>query len=215
MKLKLLVFDCDGVILDSAGVKVDAFAATGSLFDADVADWLLSAHKASPGLSRHVLFDRLYRIWYGRDILESERSLLNKVFRSSCRERLLQAPPIPGALETIAKWRDRVPVHVCSGSPQEDLDELFAARDLSSLFAGVHGSPPGKTELLASIVRDVGVLPEETVMVGDSITDLEAARCVKTHFYGCGEHMADQTRFWSRDLSNLDAWLCEQTSTHC
>ena len=210
-KIALLVFDCDGVILDSAGIKVDAFNAVGSHFVPEIGEWLVRAHKGSPGLSRHLLFERLYRVWFGREITESERQQLNAIFRAFCRERMLAVRPIPGALETVRKWRSLLPVYVCSGTPHEDLLALFNERKLTELFTGVFGSPPIKNRLLANIVRKAHVLPEETLMIGDSITDLEAARMVGTQFYGCGEKMASRVANGGRDLCGLDAWLTQQT----
>ena len=207
MALQLLVFDCDGVILDSAGVKVDAFAATGKLFDADVAEWLVEAHREGPGISRHVLFERLYRTWYGRTILDAERQLLNGVFRSACHERLMQVRLVPGLLDTLASWKGRVPIYVCSGTPQEDLTEVLTARQLDTWFTGILGTPPDKTSLLASILAREDASPQATVMVGDSVTDLEASRCNDTRFYGCGSHMACQTPYWGNDLQGLSQWL--------
>ena len=212
MGLKILVLDCDGVILDSVGVKVQAFAAVGAQFPPEVSEWLVQAHREAPGISRHVLFDRLYRTWHGRDILESERQKLNKIFRNASRERLLHVPAIPGALETVRHWKGRIPIYVCSGAPQEDLRELFNARGLTELFTAVYGSPPVKTELLADIVREAGVLPEEALMVGDSSTDLEAARAVGTQFYGIGQKMLSLVSEGGMDLCGLSQWLEERVS---
>lgn len=210
MALKILVLDCDGVILDSVGVKVQAFAAVGAQFSAEVSAWLVQAHRDAPGFSRHLLFDRLYRTWYGRDILESERKKLNEIFRRASRDRLLQVPAIPGALETVRHWKGRIPIYVCSGAPQEDLRELFDARGLTDLFTAVYGSPPVKTELLADIVREAGVLPAEALMVGDSSTDLEAARAVGTQFYGVGRKMLSFVPEGGMDLRGLSRWLEER-----
>ncbi len=212
MSLKVLVLDCDGVILDSVGVKVQAFAAVGSQFSFEIDAWLVQAHRDAPGISRHVLFDRLYRTWYGRDILESERCRLNEVFRGASRERLLHVPAIPGALETVRQWRGRIPIYVCSGAPQEDLRELFDARGLTELFTAVYGSPPVKADLLAHIIREAGVLPGEVLMVGDSSTDLDAARSAGTLFYGVGQKMLSRVSEGGMDLCGLNQWLEKRVS---
>jgi len=212
MSIKLLVLDCDGVILDSVSVKDDAFIASGLLYGEEISQWILAAHQAVPGMSRHILFDELFRKWFHREIREEEREKLNAEFRRVSRDRLLEVPAIPGALETVKKWQGKLPIYVCSGAPQEDLQDLFDARGLTPLFTRVCGSPPVKTELLEKIVQEAGVKPEETVMVGDTITDYNAARDVGTLFYGVGEAMCALTPHGGPDLCGLDMWLSERVS---
>ncbi len=216
MAFDLLVFDCDGVILESECVKTEAFMAVGELFDADKADWLLKAYKAGPGLSRHVQFDAFYEHFFQRAITETERARLNEVFRETCHRRLREVDFVPGVLDVVEKWRHRVPVYVCSGTPQEDLENTLKMREVDHLFTAICGSPPIKDQLLADIVKRVGTTPERTVMVGDSSTDADAAFAVGTHFYGRGQSMSAYTPHWGEHLHELDAcleqlWQCADT----
>ncbi len=51
-----LVFDCDGVVLDSNRVKTEAFRIAAGLWGAEPASALVAYHVANGGISRYVKF---------------------------------------------------------------------------------------------------------------------------------------------------------------
>lgn len=88
----------------------------------------------------------------------------------------------PGARELIeALCEANVPLAICTNKPQ-DLTMLILDRmNLTGHFPVVWGGEAGKPlKPAAACLRNVcvalGVSPGETIMVGDSLTDVEAAR---------------------------------------
>ena len=51
---KTIIFDCDGVILDSNKVKTDAFYEIGRKYNDDAARELVDFHVSNGGISRYV-----------------------------------------------------------------------------------------------------------------------------------------------------------------
>jgi phosphoglycolate phosphatase-like HAD superfamily hydrolase len=72
---------------------------------------------------------------------------------------------------------------VASGTDQEELRRLFAARGWAPSFAGIFGSPTPKSALLWAI-RDAlpQVPPQRILMVGDALADHDAALAAGTSF---------------------------------
>ena len=56
---KSIVFDCDGVILNSNSIKTQAFYDTTAFLGVDVANELKNYHLANGGVSRYYKFDYL------------------------------------------------------------------------------------------------------------------------------------------------------------
>ena len=108
------------------------------------------------------------------------------------------------------RWQGHLPLYVCSGAPQAEQREVLSEHDLARYFDGIFGSPPEKAVLLQNIVATAGIAPEQTLMVGDATTDLEAAKHAGTRFYGVGELLRGGDYPWSMDLTELSAYIAQE-----
>ena len=207
MSLELIVFDCDGVILESVDAKTRAFARVGAAFGQEAADRLVMFHSMHGGVNRSEKFAWLFKEVLGREILPEENAALCERFASYALEEVCSSKMVPGIHTTLQDWVARVPMYVASGTPHEELSEVLRKKGLAVYFKGMYGFPPGKTELLRHIVEETGASPSSTVMVGDSITDQLAAEAVGTLFYGRGEFFRHSGYPWHDDLTQLSAYL--------
>lgn len=208
MSVKCLVFDCDGVILDSVPVKTNAFGRLVEEFGPEARDMMVMYHKAHGGVSRYRKFAWFFEQVLHRAITPEESTAWGKKFTDLCLDEVRRCPMIPGANEVLHAWHGKLPMYVCSGAPKEELDLVLQERGLYELFNGVYGSPPAKTELLKAIVlREERLMPEEFVMVGDAGTDRDAAEGAETQFYGIGPELKGGSFPWSPDLNGFKEWL--------
>jgi phosphoglycolate phosphatase-like HAD superfamily hydrolase len=207
MAFSCIIFDCDGVILESVPVKTRAFARIAEPFGPDAVDRLVMHHKAHGGVSRYKKFEWLYRDVLGREITREELEELGRRFAEIAFEEVCRCDLVPGVEDVLKRRQGRTPMYVCSGAPHEELNAILHIRELDQYFAGIYGSPPAKVELLRDIIERAGVEPATAVMVGDSVTDLDAAEAVGTLFYGCGSELRGGSFPWGEDLTGLNAWL--------
>lgn len=208
MPLKCLVFDCDGVLLDSVPVKTRAFARLAEPYGPEARDRLVMYHTVHGGVSRYRKFEWFFREMLGREITPEESEAWGKKFAEYALDEVRKCDLIPGALQTLEAWHGKMPLYVCSGAPVEELNLVLGERKLARFFAGIYGSPPAKGELLKEIIRTQSwLLPGETLMVGDSITDEDAARQADAQFYGIGKELKGGNFPWSENLLPLDAWI--------
>ena len=207
MALSCIVFDCDGIILESVDVKTAAYAAICRDVAPPYEGEFLEYVTLHGGVSRFEKFEWLARKMFGRGITPEESSLFGEKFIQCCLDAVLAAPQVPGFKETAERWFGRVPMYVASGTPQYELEEVIRRHGLDHYFAGVFGTPPAKAALLAHAVRDSGGKPKQTVMIGDSKTDLDAAIIVGTRFYGRGQYFANGNYPWDDDLTGLNEYL--------
>lgn len=179
---KTIVFDCDGVILDSNIVKTEAYYRTAKRLGAtdDQAQSLVNYHVRLGGISRYHKFD-----WYLREVLSqpvTDEAI--QVWLDTFSEELeegLSACTIAVGLEALkAKTPDAVWM-ILSGGDQQEIRDLFHKRllpsgeALAALFlGGLFGSPDNKDEVLAR-EKASGHLRFPALFVGDSKYDYEAA----------------------------------------
>ncbi|GGX99487.1 haloacid dehalogenase [Litchfieldella qijiaojingensis] len=180
----VLVFDFDGVILDSASLKRQAFAA---LYD-DEPEADRQAVRAylnrRGGQPREVKFRHIESHILGREASEARIKELCQRFKETMEARILDAPAIPGALEFLDRWHERLPLYLLSATPQQELREIVDRRGLADFFDEVIGAPPDKATGLRNLLVRHAHDARRTVMIGDSYNDYRAASSNGTRFVG-------------------------------
>lgn len=204
MPLKLIVFDCDGVILESVDIKSRVFYDMALRVSQPAADGLLAYHLAHGGVNRQEKFAWLFDNFVGRPITATEKEQWSREFQERTSAELLSCPLVPGIMEVLDLWWGRLPMYVASGSSQTDLRHILAERGLARYFEGIYGFPPTKEKILSMILEKANVRAEEALMVGDSSTDLIAAEVVGLKFYGRGQIAGNSRWPWYDDLSRFN-----------
>ncbi|MBQ7607595.1 MAG: HAD family hydrolase [Desulfovibrionaceae bacterium] len=207
MPLRCIVFDCDGVLLDSVGVKTLAFARLAEPYGSEAASRFVAFHEAHGGVSRYEKFAWFFKTILKRPIREEESKAWGEKFAALCAEALRQCPLIPGAREVLMRWHGVLPLFVCSGAPGKEQEAILQNHGLAQYFDAIYGAPPAKTELLAALLAERNIHPSCALMVGDATTDRDAAFATGTHFYGVGSAIADERYPWGLDLTNLSAHI--------
>lgn len=215
MTLAALVFDCDGVILDSVQVKSRAFARLAEPYGPEARDMLIMYHSQHGGVSRYVKFDWFFREVLHKQISQEESVAWGRRFAEYALDEVRACPLIPGALATLEAWRGKIPMYVCSGAPTEELMLILRERQLARYFAGIYGAPPEKSKLLCNLVNnELKADPADVVMIGDANTDRQAAEECDTLFYGIGPGLKGGAFPWSMDLIPFNQWLTEYEREH-
>lgn len=207
MALQCLVFDFDGVILDSVPVKTQAFARLARPFGAEAEDRFVMYHSVHGGVSRYIKFEWFFREVLGREISAEESADWGRRFAEYALDEVRRCPLIAGAHDVLNMWKDRLPLYICSGAPEEEVRAVLEERNLASYFVSIHGSPPAKHVLLAEIVRTAGLAAEDMLMVGDATTDRDAAEYAGTLFYGVGPELKGGDFPWGENLTGLNAFI--------
>jgi len=213
MAISLVVFDCDGVILESVDIKTRAFGKVVAEYGSEAVTRMTEYHLAHGGVSRFRKFEWFYDEVLESTITEDELQALSRKFSQLVLEGVINAPMVPGIMETLESLDGRLPMYVASGTPHEELRQVLGARNLTRFFKAVYGTPPGKTELLKFIIEQEGVAAKDTLMVGDSSTDLEAAQACGTRFFGVSTAFATSPWPFSHDCVAVIQWIDEHFNT--
>jgi len=171
-----LVFDCDGVVLNSNALKSRAFYETvAPVYGREVAKQFVDYHKTHGGISRWVKFRYLLEHIVGEPASAKYIQQLCEDYASRAREGLMAC----SIAENIIGLRDATAQSdwmMVSGGAQDELREIFEARGIANLFnAGIFGSPATKSSILER-EHERGLLRKPALMFGDSAGDFEAAQ---------------------------------------
>lgn len=168
-----LVFDCDGVILNSNKVKTDAFFKAALPYGEAAARQLVEYHIERGGISRYKKFE-----WFLQTVAIDKQGpnlegLLN-AYALEVRHGLLTCEIVEG-LEALRNQTPRANWLIVSGGDQQELREIFLERKLANLFnGGIFGSPDSKDTILAREQKSGNIKPD-ALFLGDSRYDHIAA----------------------------------------
>jgi len=183
--VKNIIFDFDGVILDSMPIRELGFREIFSAYDATLVDQLLQYHEENGGLSRYVKIAYFYNNILHEPVTRAQIDTLAAAFSEIMRGKLTdRAFLIEETVDFLQRNYQAYRMHIASGSDQEELRYLCGELGVADYFLSIHGSPIHKNKLVAMILSDYGYAKDETILIGDSRNDYVAADTNGIAFYG-------------------------------
>jgi phosphoglycolate phosphatase-like HAD superfamily hydrolase len=173
----LFVFDCDGVILDSNGIKSQAFFDVALPFGQEQAERFVEYHKLRGGVSRQEKFkyfvaEILATKTADRESLEFE---LVEAYARICREGLQECAMIRGVRAFLASLPSSVRNYVVSGGAQTEVRQALKERQLDRFFSLILGNPRSKEQNMQQLFA-AGALKGRGAYFGDARLDMELAQ---------------------------------------
>ena len=171
-RYKTLVFDCDGVVLNSNQLKIQAYYDVAIKYGTDEkqAQALVDYHIKLGGVSRYPKFEYFLREIVKVPVTDATTQSLLDDFGYEVKRLLIDCEVASGLLDLRkatpdARWM------IISGGDQTELREIFIERGLDDLFnAGIFGSPTDKDEILARELT-CGNITHPALFLGDSRYD--------------------------------------------
>ena len=196
-KPKLVFFDFDGVVLDSAQIKTKAFPEVFKDYPIHL-DAIRTYHLDNQGISRFEKFEWIYKTLLNKDLSESKKIELGEEFSKIVLDKVMNCEFIPGAEDLLKYLKQKQIISiVASGTPYQELQTIVEKRNLSSYFVEVWGSPKHKKEIVIDILDKYGLQPSEALFLGDATTDYEAAKACNVPFQAVFSEEMDE--FWKQN----------------
>ena len=173
--IKLIITDFDGVILESESAKDQAFYECFSIFPEHVEEFV-AYHRNNPIIGRYEKFEYFYKKILKRRYAEDDKKFISKRFNDIVFEKVVASPFVLGALNFLKTYSKFVPIWVVTGTPKKELLRVLKALNLEQYFQKVSSIPPHKSLILANILKETGLEPENTIYIGDMNNDLKAAQ---------------------------------------
>jgi phosphoglycolate phosphatase-like HAD superfamily hydrolase len=173
----VIIFDCDGVILDSNKLKISAMyqALSGLSSDQSAVDKSVSYFKNNFGKSRFhhidVFAKEIFKLNDSDSMVFKEEAL--NAYSGHCKSLYLRSDLTPGIL-SLFNYLSGKNLYVASGSEQQELNDVFKRRKLDHYFVEILGSPTPKVENIKSIINSNK--SARHLMIGDAVSDHESAK---------------------------------------
>jgi phosphoglycolate phosphatase-like HAD superfamily hydrolase len=184
-----IVFDFDGVLVDSNAVKHNAYyeALADIPGSADAIDEILNGPAFEPADRYHTM-ERIVSLLGDRTLYTGDRPRLTAErvdrYSSICASGLRLCAELPGASRLLARLSETHPLYVNSATPEQILRATVVERGWATYFRDILGSPATKVANLQRIALVEGIELSQILFVGDSDIDRRAAEQSGCAFVG-------------------------------
>jgi len=183
--IKNILWDFDGVILDSMKIKGDGFIELFKKYDIDKVKEIESYHYKNGGISRFDKIEYFFKNILKKDINSNEVLSLADQFSNIIKEKLYEPSNLIEETVDFIKYNfQKYNFHIVSGAEHNELNEICTKLDLVQYFKSINGSPIKKDILVKDILEKNQYNKEETILIGDSFTDYNAANKNQIRFFG-------------------------------
>ena len=178
---KLIFWDFDGVIKDSVATKADAFEALFVPFSTSLSKRVREHHEANGGISRYDKMP-LYLKWAGEPASLTQVHDYCERFSAIVLEAVIASDWVPGVLDYLTLNCTNQEFVLLTATPQNEIDYILQALKIRNLFSDVFGSPKEKDNAMADVLENYRFKAIDALMIGDSSSDMIAARINKVPF---------------------------------
>ncbi|MCR4278645.1 MAG: HAD family hydrolase [bacterium] len=163
-KLKFILFDFDGVIVDTFKISHDILSTLGS-------------GKIKETELRHVFDHNPYDSPLITTRLPKNLSVKSFFFKQYT-PRLLQQSSIPGIASVLKNLSNKYPLVIVSSTLDEAIHAFLDQNGLTSFFKKIYGvnREKKKVKKIHSALNDFNVDPDEAVFITDTLGDIREAR---------------------------------------
>ena len=179
-----LIFDFDGVIVDSVQLKVDAFLEMYQGHGEEILQAVEHYQRYHGGISRSRKFEYFEETLLGNPADEDRIAELSERYSRLVEDKVASCPAVDGAVEFLNGKGQDLPCYVISGTPQQELTRIADRRGLSDHFRKMLGFPTTKEQGIEQFLADGPYDRTRVVMIGDAMTDHDAAQATGVGFVG-------------------------------
>ncbi len=180
--IKSIIFDFDGVILDSVDVKGEAFFELFKNKGEKIQKISKDYHYKNLGVPRHIKIDYILSQYLSDD--RNNRNLYLNKFESIVISKVKESNFIYGIKNFLKKNHNNYNFFISSATPTLELSEIVKYKEINKYFLEILGSPKSKIEHIKFIINKYKLKTKEVIFIGDTNNDYKSAYKSKINFIG-------------------------------
>ena len=184
MKYRYIIFDFDGVLVESNEIRFSGFRKLFKDFPQEQVERLVTYAKANGGVSRYKKISYFFSEIRQEPISDESVNKWADQFSNLVEQDIVEAQAVEGSLEFMEKYVDQLDFAIVSGSDQKELRSICRKRNIDHFFKSILGSPVEKKDNIATLLSEMKWQHDKALYVGDSNNDLEAAKANNLDFVG-------------------------------
>ena len=179
--IKIVVFDFDGVLVDSNRIKQNAWHAVFAGFSEQEKEIARAHYLGVYASTRRIILENIFKaIGRPESELKNFVEIHSAKYNSITQKRISELGLVAGAKELLEEYSQKFHLYINSSTPKDALDETIDNLGIRKYFKEIYGRPETKESALEKIFAREGIDGSETVFVGDADFDRNAANA-----YGC------------------------------
>ena len=176
---KIIIFDFDGVILNSNYIKTRTFYNLFQSYGKKVADKAVRYHLENMGVPRRKKFKYIYKNFLKKNISNSILDNLDIEFKKKSLQKIHQLK-VSKPLDNFIKKRSKNYIfYISTGAPKNEIIDILKKKKLFKKFKKIYGPPSKKTSHI-NIIKKLN--KGDIIFIGDSLEDHNAAKKCKIKF---------------------------------
>lgn len=193
---RIVFWDFDGVIKDSANIKQQAYIDMFAHHGAEIQNKVLSIYKAGGGMSRFKLIPILFNEIFCVALTDKQLNIQLNLYSDMVIDRVIQSAYIPGILDYLRYNFKRQKFLIVTNTPKSEIDIILRVLNLEKYFQAVFGAPDLKEDIVKCFLKESHIDAKYCVFVGDSKGDFEAAQNNAVPFIYRGMDNPDYHKYW-------------------
>ena len=172
----LVFIDFDGVIKDSVEIKTQAYASLFAQFGDKVVKQVIEHHNVNGGVSRYKKIPYYFSKFVGKRLDSKSIKYYCNIYSDKVVEKVIDSNWIPGVEKYLRENPFDQKFILITGTPQNEIESILDSLKLSSIFSNIFGAPEEKDNVIRLELLNNIIARDRMVVIGDSLTDYEAAR---------------------------------------
>lgn len=185
--LKVLVYDFDGVIVDTSTLKTETFHDIFLLYP-KFFQKIWNFHLENKGISRKIQFKHLVCNLIGDKGQKASKHIdkLMRIYKSKILPKLIGVKYINGSYKTIKYTKKKFSTYIVSNAPTNELKLIIKQKKIDKYFKKIFSSETGinKSQAINKILKIEKIPPECLLFVGDTSKDQVSAKKSLVKFVG-------------------------------
>lgn len=198
-KIKVVVFDFDGVIVDSESIKQEGYEYMFTDYDEVAPTHSIKKARDLYSDGRGTGFDIIRAILHDMGVDYSNKIVefwYTNRYAPSVKTRILKLR-VPGEVhDTLSALSKKLPLYINSMNPSIHLLEYAQNLNVAIYFKELLGGSATKIQNLNKVLQLENVIPNEVLFIGDAMGDYNAAKKCGCQFIG----FINVTNGWDKDM---------------
>ena len=195
---RIVFWDFDGVIKDSADLKVQAYVDMFVDHGPIIQNKIYRRCKTEGGKSRFQLIPMFYQDIVGVFLDDEQINIKLKIYSDMVVNNVIGSPFIPGVVDYLKNNYERQRFIIVTNTPQFEIDMIVKRLNLDKYFEAIFGAPENKEDVVRGFLDQPGVDKENCVFIGDSEGDFVAASNNGVTFIYRGNDRSGYHKHWLR-----------------
>ena len=181
---KVLIFDFDGVIIDSVSSKGKAFCILFDRYGLETVKKVNDYHNSNGGMPRFRKIRNIFEQILNQNVSSEKINKYCSRFSKIVVELVLNCSFIDDSDKFIQMGKNKYHQYIVSATPQVELDLITKKKKINNHFMGIYGAPIDKDKHIKNIIMNNNYVIDEILYIGDSLSDMTYSKKVGVDFIG-------------------------------